>query len=136
MPYNEEISARQTAVKVASEAMQATLSKFDEVEDVDTVVKKILDIADEMIVPFILHGRGNAAPSPSDDTLLFVTIGKRRKDPEEYAEAFKKYDFVTGNKGGYWANIPASQLLQLLQEYKGIDKELKFAIQLSERGEK
>ena len=134
MPYNEEISARQTAVKVASEAMQATLSKFDEVEDVDTVVKKILDIADEMIVPFILHGKG--AASHSDDTLLFVTIGKRRKDPEEYAEAFKKYDFVTGNKGGYWANIPASQLLQLLQEYKGIDKELRFTIQKSERGEK
>jgi len=135
MPYNEEISARQTAVKVASEAMQATLSKFDEVEDVDTVVKKILDIADEMIVPFILHGKGGAA-SPSDDTLLFVTIGKRRKDPEEYAEAFKKYDFVTGNKGGYWANIPASELFKIFNEYRGIDKELRFTIQKSERGEK
>jgi len=135
MPYNEEISARQTAVKVASEAMQATLSKFDEVEDVDTVVKKILDIADEMIVPFILHGKGGAA-SHSDNTILFVTVSKKTKDPREYAEAFRKYDFREGNKWGYWANIPASELFKMFQEYKGIDKELRFTIQKSERGEK
>ena len=134
MPYNEEISARQTAVKVASEAMQATLSKFDEVEDVDTVVKKILDIADEMIVPFILHGKGTA--SHSDDTLLYVAVSKKNKNPEEYAEAFRKYDFREGNKGGYWANIPASELFKMFQEYKRIDKELRFTIQKSERGEK
>ena len=136
MPYNEEISARQTAVKVAAEAMQATLSKFDEVEDVDHVVEKIIDIADEMIVPFILHGRESAAASHPDDTLLFVTVSKRNRDPGEYAEAFRKYDFREGKKSGYWANLPASELFKMFNEYRGIDEELTFKIQKSKRGEK
>jgi len=104
----------------------------------ETIVKKIreLDIADEIIVSFILHGRGNAASSPSDDTLLYVAVSKKNKNPEEYAEAFRKYDFREGNKGGYWANIPASELFKMFQEYRGIDKELRFTIQKSERGEK
>jgi len=135
MPYDETISARQTAVKVASEAMQATLSKFDEVEDVDIVVKKILDIADEMIVPFILHGK-SAAASHSDDPLIFVTVSKKTKEPEEYAEAFRKYDFREGKKSGYWANLPASELFKMFNEYKGIDEDLTFKIQKSKRGEK
>jgi len=135
MPYNEEISARQTAVKVASEAMQATLSKFEEPKDIDDIVDRIIEVADEKIVPFILHGKGGAA-SPSDDTLLYVAVSKKNKNPEEYAEAFRKYDFREGSKGGYWANIPASELFKMFNEYRGIDKELRFTIQKSERGEK
>jgi len=103
----------------------------------ETIVKKIreLDITDEIIVSFILHGKGGAA-SHSDDTLLYVAVSKKNKNPEEYAEAFRKYDFREGNKGGYWANIPASELFKMFNEYRGIDKELRFTIQKSERGEK
>lgn len=136
MSFSEKISARQTGVKVAGMAMQATLSKFDEVEDVDDVVKKILEIADEKIVPYILNGKGGAVPSQTEDTMLYVTVSKKDKDPSEYAEAFKKYDFVQGTKGGYWANIPSSKLVQMFREYNGIDRKLKFTFQLSKRTQK
>ncbi len=111
MPSNEELSAHQTSVQAAIQAMQATI--------------------------YLLRNTLEEKPSGSipEDTVIYVTVSKRHngRNPEDYSEAFKKYDFAEGNKGGYWVNIPSSKLVQLFKEYKGIDKELKFTVQLSTR---
>jgi len=135
MPYNDEISIRQTAMNNATLTMQTTMKNFSEPQDADKILEKTFELADK-ITEYIENGRGNATPSPSDDTLLYVAVSKKNKNPEEYAEAFRKYDFREGNKGGYWANIPASELFKMFNEYRGIDKELRFTIQKSEKGEK
>lgn len=136
MTFSEEISARQTAVKVAAAAMQATIEKYGEIQDVEQVTQKIVELADTVILPYILQG-SESQPRRAEDITFHVEARQKKKGPDiaQYSEAFKKYDFVKSKfeDGGYWANLTASKLAELFAEYPQISHDIIFRVQESRR---
>ena len=128
MNYDKEIMARMNALNNAASIVQATMEKFEE-GDVDAWTDKTLEVA-EKFLDWILQDMEAKKADVEQHIILYVTVSG--EDIQKYEEAFKKYDFVEG-RNGYWANISAERLAEMFREYKGIDKDLKFHIQLSKK---
>ena len=125
---NDEVMARMNALNNAASIVQATMEKFEE-GDVEAWTNKTIEVA-EKFLGWILQDIEEKKEA-TQQIILYVTVSG--DGIQEYAEAFKKYDFVEG-RNGYWANISAEKLAEMFREYKGIDSRLKFVVQLSRRG--
>ena len=112
-----EIMARMNAVNNATTLMQTTLEKFSEIQNIDDVVDKMLEIADKKILPYILKPLKESAKEASPFIMVYIDKKKGGEDPSEYDDTFTEHGFKKNKKGGYYARLRQHEWNEILQQY-------------------
>jgi len=115
MNKETEIMARMNALNNAAIAMQATLEKFEEPQNIEDVADKIIEIAREKFLKFILEPL-----EKEEDPFIMVYIDKGKYDPddEKYKDFFEKNGFKKSPQGGWHKRIRQQEYNKWLNEEK------------------
>jgi len=132
-----EIMARMNAVNNATTLMQITLEKFSEIQNIDDVVDKMLEIADTKILPYILKPL-KSANEPNPFIMVYIDKKQGGKEPSEYDDIFTKHNFKKTEKGGYYARLRQQEWNEILQKYEWLPRavEIKTEVARKQEGEK
>ena len=131
MNKETEIMARMNALNNAAIAMQATLEKFEEPQNIEDVADKIIEIAREKFLKFILEPL-----EKEEDPFIMVYIDKGKYDPKDakYKDFFEKHDFKK-SKGGYYKRMKQSEYEKLIQDHDWITKSFKIKTEVARKQE-
>ncbi|HEC82514.1 MAG TPA: hypothetical protein ENI53_01330 [Thermoplasmatales archaeon] len=115
MNKETEIMARMNALNNAAIAMQATLEKFEEPQNIEDVADKIIEIAREKFLKFILE------PLEKEENpfiMIYINKGKYDPDDEKYKDFFEKNGFKKSPQGGWHKRIRQQEYNKWLNEEK------------------
>ncbi|HEC82410.1 MAG TPA: hypothetical protein ENI53_00810 [Thermoplasmatales archaeon] len=112
---NDEIMARMNALNNATIAMQTTLEKFNELPSIDEVADKIIQIAEEKFLKFILE----PIKEPENPyIIIYINKGKYDPDDEKYKDFFEKNGFKKSPQGGWHKRVRQQEYNKWLNEKK------------------
>ncbi len=130
---NNEIMARMNALNNATIAMQTTLEKFNELPSIDEIADKIIQVAKEKFLKFILEPLEKEENNP----FLMIYIDKRRggKEPEEYDDIFIAHGFKKTEKGGYYARLRQHEWDEILKKYEWLPRAVEIKTEIARKQE-
>lgn len=128
-----EIMARMNALNNATTAMQVTLEKFKEIQNIEDVADKIIEIAEKKFLKFILEPLYEQQENP----FIMVYIDKKQggKEPSEYDDIFTKHGFKKTEKGGYYARLRQQEWNEILQKYEWLPKAVEIKTEMARKQE-
>jgi len=130
---NDEVMARMNALNNATTAMQSVLEKFNEMQSIDDVADKIIEIAEKKFLKFILEPLSSQQNNP----FLMIYIDKKQggKEPSEYDDIFTKHGFKKTGKGGYYARLRQQEWNEILQKYEWLPKAVEIKTEMARKQE-
>ena len=127
--------ARMNAVNNATTLMQITLEKFSEIQNIDDVVDKMLEIADKKILPYILKPLKESAKEANPFIMVYIDKKQGGKEPSEYDDIFTKHGFKKTEKGGYYARLRQQEWNEILQKYEWLPKAVEIKTEMARKQE-